>query len=48
VTWATRQTAANFAIVGASTGGDFAASVALHNASGGNVHAIVDIFGYVV
>jgi hypothetical protein len=48
VNWATRQTAANFAIVGAATGGDFAASVALHNASGGTVHVIVDIFGYFV
>jgi hypothetical protein len=47
VNWVAKQTIANFAIVGAATGGNFAASVALHNASTrGSVHVIVDIFGY--
>jgi hypothetical protein len=47
VNWVTGQTVGNFAIVGAATGGDYAASVALHNASTrGSVHVIVDIFGY--
>jgi hypothetical protein len=48
VNWAARQTVANFAVVGAATGNNFAASVGLHNASGGTVHVIVDIFGYFV
>jgi hypothetical protein len=48
VNFAARQTVANFAIVGAATGANFAASVGLHNASGGTVHVIVDIFGYFV
>jgi hypothetical protein len=48
VNWATGQTVANFAIVGAASGGGFSASVAFHNASAGSVHAIVDIFGYFV
>jgi hypothetical protein len=48
VNWAVRQTVANFSVVGAATGGDFAASVGLFNASGGTVHVIVDIFGYFV
>jgi hypothetical protein len=47
VNWVAKQTVGNFAIVGAATGGNFAASVALHNASTrGSVHVIVDIFGY--
>jgi hypothetical protein len=46
VNWAAGQTVANFAVVGAASGEGFAASVAFHNASAGNVHAIVDIFGY--
>jgi hypothetical protein len=48
VNWATGQVVANFAVVAAATGTGYAASVAFHNASAGNVHAIVDIFGYFV
>jgi hypothetical protein len=48
VNWVTGQTVANFAVVAAATGTGYAASVAFHNASAGNVHAIVDIFGYFV
>ena len=46
VNWVTGQTVANFATVAAASSTGFAASVAFHNASAGNVHAIVDIFGY--
>jgi hypothetical protein len=46
VNWVTGQTVANFAVVTAATGTDYAASVAFHNASAGSVHAIVDVFGY--
>jgi hypothetical protein len=48
VNWLTGQTVANFAIVAAASGGDFAASVGLHNSGSGTVHVIVDIFGYFV
>jgi hypothetical protein len=49
VNWATNQTAANYAIVGAATPADgaFQAAISLHNASiRGSVHVIVDISGY--
>jgi hypothetical protein len=49
VNWTTGQTVANYAIVGAATGGDFQAAVGLHNASTrGTVHVIVDISGYFI
>jgi hypothetical protein len=51
VNWATGQTLANYAIVGAATPADgaFQAAVGLHNASiRGSVHVIVDISGFFI
>ena len=51
VNWATGQTVANYAIVGAATPADgaFQAAIGLHNASiRGSVHVIVDISGYFI
>jgi hypothetical protein len=51
VNWATGQTVANYAIVGAATPADgaFQAAIGLHNASiRGSVHVIVDISGFFI